>query len=199
MKKYNYKNYDEYVDCQRAGFEKKKDRVWCVEENIKAIADFLQDKKPAFGLCHGTRGGYEQKWFKKYLKSCHVVGTEIGDSIAPNTIKWDFNKENPDFIGKFDFIYSNSFDHAFDPAETARIWFQQLKPGGFLILEWDKRQEHTGEISKAVNKLDCVSLTFEELKINMLKWSPVMAIVTVLDMPVVTNDFRKALIFEVSK
>jgi hypothetical protein len=196
MKQYIYKNYKEYVSCQRAGFEKKKDRVWCIEENIKAIADYLKPNNPSKGICHGTRGGYEQIWFMKYLADCEVIGTEIGDFTAPNTIQCDFNQEYPDLVGKFDFLYSNSFDHAFEPQKTAKIWFNQLNPGGFLILEWDKRQEHTGDISKAVNKLDCVSLTFDELQKKIIEWCPVTAKLEILDMPVVTNKFRKALIVQ---
>ena len=49
-----------------------------------------------FGLCHGTRTGKEQEWFRKYL-SCDVVGTEISETATqfPFTIQWDFHKSKP--------------------------------------------------------------------------------------------------------
>ena len=195
MKVHKYSNYNEYVRCQVAGNTAKKHRVWAVEENIAAICDYLRPLEPATGICHGTRGGYEQSWFMKYLTDCAVLGTEIGDASAPHTIKMDFNDEHESMIGTADFIYSNSYDHAFDPRHTINVWARQLRPGGCIILEWDKRNEHTGQVGLPVNKLDCVSMTFDELCEKIPQWVGAIVKVDILDMPVVTNGFRKAVIF----
>jgi len=195
VKIHKYSNYDEYVSCQLAGNERKKTRVWAVEENIARIAAWLKPRQPATGLCHGTRGGYEQAWFAKYLDDCAVIGTEIGDASAPDTLQLDFNKRHPQLVGAFDFVYSNSFDHAYDPVQTIRIWFEQLRPGGSLILEWDRRNEHTGAVGLPVNKLDCVSMTFDELRDTIPQWVDGIELIKELDLPVVTNGFRKAIIF----
>ena len=40
---------------------------------------------------------------------------------------------------------------------------QTPKQKVFIILEYDRRQEHTGEISKGINKTDPVSIKFDEL------------------------------------
>ena len=195
MKQYQYTSYAEYVECQKSANKKKSLNVWAVEENIKAIAEYIGSAN--FGICHGTRGGYEQAWFKKYIPGCTVWGTEIGDASAPDTIQWDFNKPHPDLDRNVDFIYSNSFDHAFNPAETLQVWANQVSSGGFIILEYDQRQEHTGEVSKSVNKTDPTSITVDELVEIVPKWID-GEVVDILDTPVVKIGFQKAVVIKIN-
>jgi SAM-dependent methyltransferase len=195
MKTYKYKNYNEYVKCQKAANIKKSANVWAIEENIKFLAEYMKPRDPRMGLCHGTRGGQEQKWFRDHLPICYVVGTEIGNTKAYDAVQWDFNIENPDWTGIFDFVYSNSFDHAYNPEKTLKVWSDQLKPNGIIILEYDRRQEHTGEISQPVNKTDPVSITLNELIKLIPEWTG-MKVIDVLDMPVVTQEWRKAIVIK---
>lgn len=197
MKIYKYKNYSEYVNCQKEANARKSANVWAVEENIKFLADYINKNIEAkTGLCHGTRGGYEQAWFRKYIPDCVVIGTEIGDASAKYTMQWDFNQYHPDLENNFDFIYSNSFDHAFNPMETIKIWFEQLKSGGYIFLEYDKRQEHTGEISKSVNKTDPVSITIDELITLIPAWLDYKCKISVIDMPVVKKVYQKSVVIK---
>ena len=199
MNIHKYKNYKEYEDSQKAANMKKKSNVWAVEQNIKFLSEYLSAEKKILGLCHGTRTGKEIEWFRKHIPCTTVFGTEIGDASAPNTIQWDFNKENPEWVGKFDFIYSNSFDHAFDPKETINIWAKQLKPGGLILLEYDKRQEHTGEISKKANKTDPVSITVDEIIEFLPQWIDGAKMVDVLDMPIVKIGFQKTIVVRINE
>lgn len=200
MKTYKYKNYEEYVSAQIKANKKKSSNVWAKEKNIKFIANHIVHRHPKLGLCHGVRQGLEQKWFMQYLSECFVTGTEIGKRFpGTNTIRWDFNKPMDGWINKFDFIYSNSFDHAYDPVKTINVWADQLVDGGLLILEYDRRQEHTGEISKSVNKVDPVSIRFKELITHVPRWIKGATVIEILDMPVVTQEWRKAIIIEVRK
>ena len=202
MKIYKYKNYDEYVKCQQEANRRKSKNQWAVEQNIFTLANYIDknlgnpDKK-ILGLCHGVRSGKEQEWFNKHLICAEVIGTEIGNAYALHTVKWDFNKVNPDWIGKFDFIYSNSFDHAFNPEKTLVIWSQQLKPGGIILLEYDKRNEHTGEISMAANKTDPVSITVKELCEKIPAWISNLEDIEILDMPVVKKVFQKTVVIKI--
>lgn len=208
MKKFEYKDYNHYVQSQRAGYDRKKTRCWANEENIAAICDFLKLRaensgtngeryKAEYGLCHGTRAGYEQKWFMRHLKkNSSVIGTEIGDTDAENTFQRDFNNEYSDFLAVFDFLYSNAFDHAFSPDKTIAVWARQVKIGGVVIIEWDERNEHTGTVSKSVNTTDPVSMTLAELETNIPQWCPELYHIATIDMPVVTFGYRKAVVFE---
>lgn len=195
MKIFKYKTYKDYVAAQRAGFNKKKTKVWAAQENIKTICGKLPAVKN--GLCHGVRTGKEVEWFAEFLPGCKVIGTEIGDASHPLITKWDFNERNPAWVHKFDFIYSNSFDHSFNLSLTLSVWAEQLKPGGLLILEMDRRQEHTGEISRPVNKIDPTGIALKELIKNIPLWINGAEIIDVVNMPVVTKEWRKAIIVRV--
>ena len=199
MKIYKYKSYEEYEYSQKKANQKKAEKTWAVEENIKHISEILEQEKPVMGLCHGVRGGNEILFFRKYLKNCKIFGTEIGEVRNKYTTQWDFNTINPEWIKKFDFIYSNSYDHAFNPAETLQVWADQVKPGGYIILEYDKRSEHTGEISKPVNKVDPVSLTKDELIKFVPEWVKNANVEKVVDMPVVKKHYQYAVFIKIKK
>ena len=136
MKIYKYDSYGEYVAEQTAGNKKKINHVFVKKQTMQKI----KEMKAFAGsvLCHGTRNGAEQKFFKEvYGPQLKVVGSEISDTATqfPDTVEWDFMKPNPDWVGEFDIVYSNSFDHCFEPVETLRVWADQLSPGGSLFIE----------------------------------------------------------------
>lgn len=136
MKIYKYDSYGEYVAEQTAGNKKKINHVFVRKQTMQKI----KDMKAFAGsvLCHGTRNGAEQKFFREvYGSQLHVVGSEISDTASqfPDTVEWDFMKENPDWVSQFDIVYSNSFDHCFEPVETLKVWGNQLAPGGSLFIE----------------------------------------------------------------
>ncbi|HUV35523.1 MAG TPA: hypothetical protein VMX58_01130 [Patescibacteria group bacterium] len=131
-------DYEKYRWIQIEGNKKKIDIVWVLEENIAFLADYIKNAIgiPQFGICHGTRNGKEQEWFRKYL-GCEVIGTEISETAEqfPHTIQWDFHETKPEWIDATDFIYSNSFDHSYDPQKCLDAWMSCIKKGGLCILE----------------------------------------------------------------
>lgn len=145
-------DYEKYRRIQIEGNKRKTDRVWVIEENIAFLSRQIQRilGSPRFGLCHGTRRGLEQAWFKKYL-GCDVLGTEISDTASqfPDTIQWDFHDVKPEWIGATDFIYSNAFDHSYDPEKCLNAWMSCLRRGGICILE-----HSSGHAASAVTALD---------------------------------------------
>ncbi len=159
LKIYKYQTYEDYVDSQKKANRKKASRVWAREKYIRRIAGMLTLHSPKKGICHGVRTGAEVDWFTKYLPDCDVAGTDIGYSQNPKVACWDFNKGNINWHKRLDFVYSNSFDHAYDPHTTVALWVSQLKPGGILVLEYDKRQQHR----KGPNAMDPVSMSIEEM------------------------------------
>ncbi len=131
-------DYEKYRHNQQEANLRKLNKVWVLEENIAFLSDYIKNiiGRPKFGICHGTRRGKEQEWFKKYL-NCEVIGTEISDTaeLFPNTIQWDFHKTKPVWIEATDFIYSNSFDHSYDPENCINAWMSCVKTGGICIIE----------------------------------------------------------------
>ncbi len=134
-----FPNFQSYREAQIKANEEKLDVVWVDRVNIEFLSKYILTKipKPKFGLCHGTRCGEEQKWFREFL-GCDVIGTEIAPTAKdyPNTIEWDFHDIKAEWINSADFIYSNSLDHSYDPEKCLNTWVKCLKPGsGLLILE----------------------------------------------------------------
>ena len=130
-------SYEKYKKIQEKGNKEKIDKIFEIEDNIKMLSDYLMKNISdiKFGLCHGTRRGKEQEWFRKYLKA-EVIGTEISETANkfPYTIEWDFHKVKDEWIEKVDFIYSNSLDHSYDPKHCLKQWFRCLRKGGICII-----------------------------------------------------------------
>ena len=137
-------DYERYRQIQIEGNKRKLGLFWVNEENIIFLSGYIKDhiENPRFGICHGTRRGKEQEWFRKYL-NCEVIGTEISDTAEqfPHTIQWDFHDTKPEWIDEVDFIYSNSFDHSYDPEKCLDAWMSCVKKDGFCILEHSSNHE----------------------------------------------------------
>lgn len=166
---HEYKDYDEYVAIQISGNKEKIGLTWVVEENIEFLSHYLLEKLKTVeaGICHGTRRGQEQNWFSGKLNAS-IFGTEISDTATefPNTIQWDFHEVKPEWLGKFDFIYSNSFDHSYDPEKCLNAWMSCLKEGGLCIIEHSSLHS-----PKGVTKLDPFGVTLEYFPYLVLSWS----------------------------
>ncbi len=142
-------NYEHYKRVQTAGNKRKIERVWVLEENISFLSEYIKSNiaQPKFGICHGTRRGKEQEWFRANL-ACDVIGTEISDTAEqfPHTIQWDFHQTKPEWINSVDFIYSNSFDHSHDPEACLNAWMSCIREKGVCILEHTSDHERATEL-----------------------------------------------------
>lgn len=148
MKLYKFESYNDYIDAQKNTTDKKYGRLVYVRENIiNGIYQEFKNKKINSILCHGTRSGEEQKYFKKYF-NCYVMGSELSEKAesADMTTIWDFNKENKDWVGNFDLVYTNALDHCINPTETLGIWKDQLTKDGNLLIEWSDSQNNMGVV-----------------------------------------------------
>lgn len=145
MKVWKYKNYDEYVDAQVMGnLAKYKSHSYVDTNIIGGIVNYMISNKlkPTFGLCHGSRRGLEQEYFVNWFKSQNIDVSVLGTEISPtatefkDTIQWDFNEAKDEWINGVDFIYSNSFDHSFNPSKTIDVWMSCLRDDGMCFVEW---------------------------------------------------------------
>ena len=167
MKVYNYSNYEHYLNEQKGATEKKWGRmVYVRKATIQTIWKFLEENNKQVDniICHGSRSGEEQDFFKYFYPHAYVIGTEISNkgSITPNTVVWDFNKVNSNWINKFDLVYTNSFDHCLSPMTTLKVWTEQLNEKGMLLLEWSDTQNMHG-----VTAMDPLNATSDEINAMM--------------------------------
>jgi len=136
MKLYKYESYQEYVDAQIAANVRKINNVWVRPSTITKIKAVAGSNVQTI-LCHGTRNAAEQKYFRQEYPFAEIIGTEISHTADqfPMTEQWDFHEVKKEWIGKFDLIYSNSFDHSYDPDKCLTTWVEQLASEGRLFLE----------------------------------------------------------------
>src|SRR5271156_1638500 len=130
-------DYERYRIAQIKGNHQKIENTWVYKPTIKILSEYIlaNIEVPKAGICHGTRRGNEQKWFREYLgPKTDVIGTEISNTAAQflYTIQHDFHDRRSEWVSKFDFAYSNSWDHAYDPAKAFRVWVESLQPHGLL-------------------------------------------------------------------
>ena len=141
MKVYKYKDYDHFVERQTFYNKKKLHWVLIKEEHIEWMVS--RCSFPSTIICHGTRNGKEQQLFKKHTgPSSYVIGTEISETATkfPMTVQHDFAIPKKEWIGYFDIVYSNSFDHSFDPDKTMTTWIEQLANNGKMFIDWNHDQ-----------------------------------------------------------
>ncbi|MBC7478176.1 MAG: hypothetical protein H7317_08800 [Pseudorhodobacter sp.] len=158
-----YDDYETYRKVQEEGNKAKLQAQFVKKGHIFYLAKWMQDQRAGgdkidFGLCHGVRRGKEQSWFRKKLDGANVIGTDISETATQfeNTVQWDFHDDNPEWQGRADFVYSNSWDHAYDPGKAFAAWAKCLKLGGWLLID------HTrGHMPKSSNVLDPFGATRE--------------------------------------
>jgi len=148
MKLWKFNSYEEYKDAQLVGYNAKvNSHSWVDTYSVRGIVSYILDYNPdvSFGLCHGTRRGIEQEEFNKTFDrlglDVTVIGTEISAEAQDrfsNTIEWDFHKVKDEWINSIDFIFSNSFDHSYDPERALDSWMKCLNNKGLCFIEWNK-------------------------------------------------------------
>lgn len=131
--------------AQQAG-SKLKTTLAVPEAHIALLSRHLLDSSvlPVWGLCHGTRHGNEQMWFRQHLgPQARVFGTDISDfaTAFPFNIQWDFHEVDPAWIARMDLIYSHAWGRADDLERVLAGWVSCLAPGGVLLLDlgWTDR------------------------------------------------------------
>ncbi|HMT46062.1 MAG: hypothetical protein RL702_360 [Pseudomonadota bacterium] len=142
---HRYSSYEEYRRVQIYHNLRKLKRAWADAETLDLLADELVARLgsgPLRGLCHGTRNGFEQNHLNARNPDFAVTGTDISPSAAqfPNSVVWDFHDERAEWLGAFDFVYSNSLDQSWQPRQALEAWLGQVRPGGVVVIEHSEEQ-----------------------------------------------------------
>lgn len=180
MKLNDFESYDEYVRVQTETNKLKINNVWVSDKELVELASYIKDNitDAKFGLCHGVRNGYEVIKIKSLLEGVEVVGTEISETADDfdSVIQWDFHEVKDEWVGKVDFIYSNSWDHSYDPELLFDRWMSCLSPNGRCFIHWTPDHSDAG-----VGGADCFGASLEELKALIEKKYEVEAILNITD------------------
>lgn len=166
---HEYDNYDDYRDEQIKWNKAKINNVWADDATLARVANIVQDRCPKPSpriLCHGSRNGYEVKKLQNLMPNAEVIGTDISDTAKQFGLhEWDFHDRNPDWVGQFDCVYTNSLDQSWKPKAALSVWFEQLAPNGLLIVE------HTeGHSPLAASKMDPFGVRPVAFPFVMTQW-----------------------------
>lgn len=136
MKVHKYASYEAYVAAQNAANLRKLENVWVMRETIEEIWRRVHYPVGRI-LCHGTRNGAEQQLFRSFYPKAIIQGTEIAETAMRfrATVQHDFHEPREEWLGRFDILYSNSWDHSYDPRRALETWYHQLGAGRWLFLE----------------------------------------------------------------
>lgn len=161
---FEHRDYERYRQVQNEGNARKFREVFAKEKNVHYLARYVMGRAgpPGFVLCHGSRNGAEVAWFKSaFPAGTRLLGTDIGDTAKTlaDTIQWDFHEVREDWIGATDVIYSNSWDHAYDPEKCFRAWLSCLTPKGLMLIEHHRTHE-----ADKTSELDCFGTTRNGLR-----------------------------------
>ena len=162
MKLYKHKNYDAYVKGQVRKNEKKIKHVWVKNNEITFVFNKIKKYIPnaKFGICHGVRNAWEVERFRSLL-NIEVLGTDIAPSATKfaNTIQWDFHKIKDEWKNTVDFIYSNSFDHSYDPEMCLDKWMKCIRKGsGVCFIHWMSTN------ANKIDEADCFAGTIKDYR-----------------------------------
>lgn len=147
MKLSKFKDNDQYVHVQiRTDRRKKKTnrrtpfREKLRKFELKRLADYLTREKgpPARGICHGVRTGEEVLVLRDLFPDCDVMGTDLIYDDPGLVTNMDFHKRVDEWVGSFDFLYSNALDHSHSPGGCMKTWMEQLKPNGLAFIQWTR-------------------------------------------------------------
>lgn len=152
---------------QEAGNLAKIQQIWTNEPNLIFISAWLkaQGLRPHFILCHGTRNGFEQKILEAQF-GCEVLGTEISSTATqfPMTVQADFHEVRAEWDQRAALVYSNSLDHAYDPAKALRAWARSVQDGGVIVIEKASDSDPRG-----ASDLDPFAITLPNLLVFVLE------------------------------
>ena len=146
---FDYASYEEYKKIQVFHNKRKINSIWADEKTLDRVLSNLDRNQglPTLGLCHGTRNGFEQNYFNMLDANIVCIGTDISETAEnyENSVCWDFHQSRPDWQNKFDFVYSNSLDHSYDPSLALCTWLGQIKASGAVVIELTKFHSPTDQ------------------------------------------------------
>jgi SAM-dependent methyltransferase len=168
MKLFTFEDYEEYKNAQIRNNKRKLSRTWAVKGEMRYLVPEIRKRVPNVkeGLCHGVRNNNETKWFYEFFGGdVEMLGSDISPTVKQfGGVQWDFHDMNPDWAGRFDFIYSNSLDHSYDPHKALRTWLKCLKPNGVLVVQWSP----CGSRDAPLSNVDCFAARLREYE-NMAR------------------------------
>lgn len=145
---YNTGNLDWYEKTQRDRCLSKITKIPDIrtyDTVAKHVLPFFEGREQGIiGICLGSRNNHERQMLRITMHNENIYSLDIEPQSCADYVM-NFSKLPEEWENKFDFIYSNSIDHAPFPTETYTEWFRILKPKGILLVGFDLWEGIEGE------------------------------------------------------
>lgn len=77
----------------------------------------------------------------QHVGPASCIGVEINPLARRSDILiGSYDALPAEWDGRFGIVFSNSFDHAYDPHQVAESWRRVIRPGGYLVLDFPEQQ-----------------------------------------------------------
>tara|TARA_R110002020_G_scaffold59538_3_gene162241 strand:+ start:5502 stop:6092 length:591 start_codon:yes stop_codon:yes gene_type:complete len=156
-KSWEYKNYEEYVECQIKRHKAKSyyhmTQRYYEEIFLKFEKYFTLDPKIQTIIAQGVRNDFEVDAISSINSGVEVYGTDINyENTYKNIFKLDFNKCPKGWNKKFDLLFSNSFDHTPAPDLTLKEWKRITKK--YMLIHFQYSEEASWHDPLALTSFD---------------------------------------------
>lgn len=143
---HEFSDYEEYRKIQVDTNKTKIKNIWADEKTLIRVSEIVKKRvsgyldsgvdRKIYGLCHGTRNGYEQSVLNS-LGFISAIGTDISETAFDyeTSTQWDFHDVKDEWVCNFDFVYSNALDQSWKPKLALSTWLNQVHENGVVIIE----------------------------------------------------------------
>lgn len=143
MQLLRFNSEKEYLLAQECARKRKRVRPAHSQVEFARIKQWIESNRsstwtttPINVMCHGAYYGWEVDNMKAQFPHASVIGTDL-DPHHADVVCHDFRIAVPEWIGRYDIIYSNSLDHADNPNTCLAVWLNQLSANGVMYIQWN--------------------------------------------------------------
>jgi hypothetical protein len=136
-----YNNHAQYKHEVLSASTKKTRVIFEDEDTVVNMCVKMRSRSPlpfTEGLIHGARNGKFTNWIFQSI-GVPIMSTELNPQLTKfhrftNTEEgmkngWDFHEIKPKWKNRFDFVWSSSFFHSYDPYKCIQQWMKCIKRG----------------------------------------------------------------------
>lgn len=147
--------YQKYVEGQRQKADRELNRTFASTRALDVVSEYLRrhfrNRTRLHGVCHGAKVGREVRFLRRQLehhsrgsraagfaRDVSILGTDISEQASRRSrgdvILMDFHVVYTSWQGHWDFIYSNTLDHSYDPGSALGVWRWSLQGTDGLVV-----------------------------------------------------------------
>lgn len=147
--------YEKYVQAQREKADRELNETFASTRALEVVSEYLRrhfrTRTRLRGVCHGAKVGREVRLLSQQLdqrekgvrtasfaNDLWILGTDISEEAVRaskgQVLLMDFHMVYLDWKGSWDFVYSNTLDHSYEPGSALLSWRWTIKGADGLVV-----------------------------------------------------------------